>query len=265
MPKAKKNRSSSASSGCGDVQANDMRSDIAEMKTSLRFLCESFDDIKSSNHKLEKALSEIHKLNQQLSGRVVELEKENQRKDATIDNLEKAVESLEMYSKKNNVVFSGLDLKATTFARVARVAGTAEEQGAGEQSGGEFATLRAKVLGFVNHTMNVRMETNDIVACHELPARKNETVKPVIVCLLNSAVKRDLMMGRKTLKGSRIFVNEQLTKKNAGLFKKARELRRNGVIDSTWTYNGRVFVKKTQTATPEEIRVEDDLQSFSRK
>ena len=123
-----------------------MRSDIAEMKTSLRFLCESFDGIKSSNHKLEKALSEIHKLNQQLSGRVVELEKENQRKDATIDNLEKAVESLEMYSKKNNVVFSGLDLKATTFARVARVAGTAEEQGAGEQSGGEFATLRAKVL-----------------------------------------------------------------------------------------------------------------------
>ena len=55
MPKAKKNRSSSASSGCGDVQANDMRSDIAEMKTSLRFLCESFDDIKSSNHKLEKS------------------------------------------------------------------------------------------------------------------------------------------------------------------------------------------------------------------
>ena len=118
MPKAKKNRSSSATSGCGDVQGNDMRSDIAEMKTSLRFLCESFDDIKSSNHKLEKALSEIHKLNQQMSGRVVELEKENQRKDETIDNLEKAVESLEMYSKKNNVVFSGLDLKATTFARV---------------------------------------------------------------------------------------------------------------------------------------------------
>ena len=67
------------------------------------------------------------------------------------------------------------------------------------------------------------------------------------------------------VKGSRIFVDEQLTKKNAGLFKKARELRRNGVIDSTWTYNGRVFVKKTQTATSEEIRVEDDLQSFSRK
>ena len=95
---------------------------------------ESFDDIKSTNHKLEKALSEIHKLNQQLTGRVVELEKENQRKDETIDNLEKAVESLEMYSKKNNVVFSGLDLKATIFARVAQVAGTAEEQGVGEQT-----------------------------------------------------------------------------------------------------------------------------------
>ena len=111
-------------------------------------------------------------------------------------------------------------------------------------SGGEFATLRSKVVRFVKHTMNVRMETNDIVACHELPARNNETVKPVIVCLLNSAVKRDLMMARKNLKGSRIYVNEQLTKKNAGLIKKARELRRSGVIDGTWAYNGRVFVKK---------------------
>ena len=89
------------------------------------------------------------------------------------------------------------------------------------------------MLGFVNHTMNVRMETND-----------NETVKPIIVCLLKSAVKRDLMMGRKNLKGSRIYVNEQLIKKNAGLFKKAREFRRSGVIDGTWTYNGRVMVKK---------------------
>ena len=122
-----------------------------------------------------------------------------------------------------------------------------------------------QMLGFVNETMNVRMDIHDIVACHELPARNNDTVKPVIVCLLNSAVKRDLMMARKNLKGSRIYVNEQLTKKNAGLFKKARELRRNGVIDGTWTYNGRVFVKKTPTATPVEIRDEDDLQSFSRK
>ena len=37
------------------------------------------------------------------------------------------------------------------------------------------------MLGFVNQNMNVRMETNDIVVCHELPARNKETVKHVIV------------------------------------------------------------------------------------
>ena len=71
--------SSSVSSGCEDDHANDMRSDIADMKTSLLFLCESFDHIKSTNHTLEKALSEIHKLTRQLSGRVVVLENENKR------------------------------------------------------------------------------------------------------------------------------------------------------------------------------------------
>ena len=49
------------------VSGNDMQSDTADMKTSLRFQWESFDDIKSTNHKLEKALSEIQKLHQQLS------------------------------------------------------------------------------------------------------------------------------------------------------------------------------------------------------
>ena len=122
---------------------------------------------------------------ERLNDRVVELENENKRTDDTISELEKAVDSLETYSKKNNVVFSGLDLKSTTFARVARVAGTTEEQGLGEQSGGEFATLRSKILGFVNHTMNVRMERNYIVACHGLPARNNDTVKPIIGFIQN--------------------------------------------------------------------------------
>ena len=75
--------------------------------------------------------------------------------------------------------------------------------------------------------MGVQLQTSDIVACHQLPSRKDERVKPVIVSLINNAVKRDVMMGRRNLKGTRIYVNEQLTKKNAALFKKARELKKN--------------------------------------
>ena len=69
-------------------------------------------------------------------------------------------------------------------------------------------------------------------------------MKPVIVSLINNAVKRDVMMGRKNLKGTRIYVNEQLKKKNAALFKKARDLKKQANIDSTWTYNGKGLPKE---------------------
>ena len=80
--------------------------------------------------------------------------------------------------------------------------------------------------------------------------------------LINNAVKRDVMMGRKNLKGTRIYVNEQLTPKNAALFKKARDLRKHGNIESTWTYNGKVFLKKSQSTSPKEIKLEEDLRPF---
>ena len=92
--------------------------------------------------------------------------------------------------------------------------------------------------------MGVQLQTSDIVVCHELPSRKDERVKQVIVSLIINAVKRDVMMGRKNLKGTRIYVSEQLTKKNVALFKKQAK------IDSTWTYNGKVFLKKSQSGSP---------------
>jgi hypothetical protein len=59
-----------------------------------------------------------------------------------------------------------------------------------------------------------------------LPARRDERVKPVVVKCLHNAVKRDVMIGSNNLKGTKIYVNEQLTQKNAALLKKARDMRR---------------------------------------
>ena len=72
--------------------------------------------------------------------------------------------------------------------------------------------------------MRVRLVPNDIVACHELPARRNEKMEPII---LNFAEQTDDMMQKKNVKGSTMFVNVHLTKKHgyAGQLKNARELR----------------------------------------
>ena len=78
-------------------------------------------------------------------------------------------------------------------------------------SRGEFTGHRKKVVEFVNKTIGVQLLRSNIVACHELPSRKDDRVKPMMVSLINNAVKQDVMMGRKNLKDTRKHVNKQLT------------------------------------------------------
>ena len=202
--------------------------DIAEMKTSLQFLCHSFDEIKVSNKKLQDALLEIKKSNDTMNKRIDLLESKLQSKDEHIERLVKSLDILEMHFKK----IKRDNQRAGPPSPQLRESDERERPCGGKctssQSGGEFTGLRKKVAEFVNKTMGVQLQTSDTVACHELPSRKEERVKPVIVSLINKAVKQDVMMGRKKLKGTRIYVNEQLTKKNAALFKKARDLKKTG-------------------------------------
>ena len=131
-----------------------------------------------------------------MNKRIDQLESKLQAKDDHIERLAKSLDILEMHSKKNNVIISGLDLQARSYARATSGNGSVEANGTSSQSGGEFAGLRKKLAVFVNETMGVQLLTSDIIACHELPGRKDERVKPIIMSLINNAVKRDVMMGR---------------------------------------------------------------------
>ena len=148
-----------------------------------------------------------------MNKRIDQLESKLQVKDDHIERLAKSLDILEMHSKRINVIISGLDLQARSYARATSGNDSVETNGTSSQIGGEFAGLRKKVAVFVNETMGVQLLTSDIIACHELPGRKDERVKPIIMSLINNAVKRDVMMWRKNLNDRRIYVNEQLTQK----------------------------------------------------
>ena len=47
----------------------------------------------------------------------------------------------------------------------------------------------------------------------------------------------------KKLKGTNIYINEHLTKKNAAIAKEARRLRKENKIISTWSRNCKIFIK----------------------
>lgn len=62
--------------------------------------------------------------------------------------------------------------------------------------------------------------------------------------------------------GYKVFVNEALTKTRAKMFSRLHKCKRDGLIDSCWTYEGNLFIKKSRGGTKSVIRSEDDLLSI---
>ena len=79
-----------------------------------------------------------------MNKRIDQLESKVQAKDDHIERLAKSLDILEMLAKKNNVISSGLDLQARSYARGTSGNDSVEANGTSSQSGGEFAGLRKK-------------------------------------------------------------------------------------------------------------------------
>ena len=56
-------------------------------------------------------------------------------------------------------------------------------------------------------------------------------------------MKRAIMKNARKLKGSKLFINEDMTKARATMAWEARNLKREGKITDTWTRDGVIFVK----------------------
>lgn len=113
----------------------------------------------------------------------------------------------------------------------------------------------------------ITMDVNNIEVCHTLPKKKasrsdnngetfskpRPTEKSILVRFFNRKHKMELLKQGKKLKGTNVYMNDHLTKRNADIAKKARELRREKKIQQTWTWNCKVFIKLN--GTPEDAKV----------
>jgi hypothetical protein len=74
-----------------------------------------------------------------------------------------------------------------------------------------------------------------------------------IIFRLSSPEKKNQIFSQRTkLKGltHRIFINEDLTREDAAIFKRARSEQKNGKLSSVWTRDGKVWGKATDSGKP---------------
>ena len=143
----------------------------------------------------------------------------------------------------NDVIVSGLKIKPRSFAQA--VKGLSSESNPDLES-----TTEEQVTTFLRDK-KINIDTNSIEACHILPT-KSQNDKPAIPAIIMRFVNRkhkvELLKQWKKLENTNVYLNEHLTKKNAEIAKKARALKKQGKLKSTWTASCKVFVKPVDAA-----------------
>lgn len=205
-----------------------------DIKKSLDFLSQDVNDIKMKQDKILNLVQEVT----ELRVRIVE-------RDKKIAELEKKVEDLEQYSRLNDVIVTGLKIKPRSYAHA--VAARNEED-PGEL---EVSSAEQQVVAFLA-SKNIHLNVDTIEACHPLPMKRN-IMPAVILRFANRKNKVALMKQGKKLKGTNVYLNDHLTKRNADIAKKARLLRKQNKIQNTWVMNCKVYIKLN--GLPEEAKV----------
>lgn len=220
--------------------------EVEEIRKSLDFLLGETSAIKDQQSQLLELLAEMKQLRIQ-----------NVEKDKKITDLEKRVEDLEQYSRMNDVVITGLKIKPRSYAKA--VSGSAEA----EPDELEVSSTEQQVADFFD-SKGITLDLDDIEACHPLPKRKDSDQPIVIMRFINRKNKIALLKQGRKLKGSNVYLNDHLTRKNAEIARKARFLRKHNKIQSTWVSNCKVFIKLNGAPEQAKVLVVRSLEDLNR-
>lgn len=210
---------------------------MEDVKKALRELAKKIDGMAENVGKISGLVEDVKKLNNLLA-----------QKDEKIAELEKRVDDLEQYTRKEDVVISGLKTTHRTYSNVIR-----GENSEVDITEGEKQTLEEQVIKFFNRR-DISIHKESIAACYTLPKRNGQMERTIILRFVNRKQKIELLKQGKKLKDTQVYVNEHLTKRNAEIAKHARALKKQRKIHSTWTRDCKIWIR-TNALSGEEMKV----------
>lgn len=138
-----------------------------------------------------------------------------------------------------------------------------------------------KIAAGVCQAIGVSLESNDVKEIFRTPnnlSLKSQFPPSICVKLYNKKKREEVMAKKKGKKelttaslnmatgnaNVNMYINEVLTKRNRYLFKKARDLKRDGKIKFAWFRDGRLLVRKTEKSKVREISSIQALNEFTK-
>ena len=105
------------------------------------------------------------------------------------------------------------------------------------------------------------LQLKDIELCHYVGRAKKDKHRQIIVKFSHYHDKQRVYAAKSNLKGnpSKTFMTEDLTSSNHSVVKQLLALKKVDKIDSFWTSNGRILVKKDATSEPTRVSSQDSV------
>ena len=136
--------------------------------------------------KIDFIFKEMQKVSE-LFKEIDNLKRLNQEKDEKIAKLEDRLDSLEQYSRMDNVIISGFKPTHTSYARAVAYDQSSENHEYAPDA--ERVSLEDQVVNFL-HQKGVDISTDNISACHTLPSRDRQGEKPIVMRFTSQKAKR---------------------------------------------------------------------------
>ena len=124
--------------------------------------------------------------------------------------------------------------------------------------------LTADVVGFLNDKVlpeTSKILTSDVERCHPVGLPNTKGYRQILIKFTSYQIKQLVYSNKKSLKNNLngTFISEDLTRFNHNLVKSLSGLKKDKKINSYWTMNGRIFVKKDADDDPCKILTHDDI------
>jgi hypothetical protein len=116
----------------------------------------------------------------------------------------------------------------------------------------------SKSVELLREKLGVVLSRSDIKYAVRL-GEENGNTTPVKIAFKDVETKNRMYKCRTKLKGTSVWMAEDLTPRRSNLAFKAREVVRKGKATQTWTFDGNIFIKTARNGRPQKITEISDL------
>ena len=117
------------------------------------------------------------------------------------------------------------------------------------------------VLDVLRNKMKVDVRAEDIDRCRPVGKPNNKNIKPIIVKFKSYDTKHAVYKAKSNLKGNseKIFVMEDLTKRNHKMVTTLLQRMKAGLIHTFWTVYGKIYHKLSEGNKPQRALPHSDI------